>query len=201
MQHVVHNRATIRVADRTDLSDRVTVDEVNLDRFHNRIRKVCALGRTWLALVAASVGLYLVLPDRGLAQSITLGTLKGTYISAQPVGYITINGNLTLISEADVATFFGNGTLSGMATVALAIPGAPENFRVTYTGTYKVNPDGVSMSAIVTITNPPPAIIDHFDLYPTLDGSSFAIIPTDPGVFQSAIYTRSSGERDGEKIR
>jgi hypothetical protein len=43
MQHAVHNPATIRVADRTDVSDRVTADEVNLDRFHNRIRKVCAL--------------------------------------------------------------------------------------------------------------------------------------------------------------
>ena len=42
MQHAVHNRATIRVADRTDLSGRVTADEVNLDRIHNRIRKVCA---------------------------------------------------------------------------------------------------------------------------------------------------------------
>jgi hypothetical protein len=43
MQHAVHNRATIRVADRTDVSGRVTADEVNLDRFHNRIGKVCAL--------------------------------------------------------------------------------------------------------------------------------------------------------------
>jgi trimeric autotransporter adhesin len=43
MQHSVHNRATIRVADRTDVSCRLTADEVNLDRFHNRIGKVCAL--------------------------------------------------------------------------------------------------------------------------------------------------------------
>jgi len=43
MQRAVHNRATIRVANRTDVSGRATADEVNLDRFHNRIRKVCAL--------------------------------------------------------------------------------------------------------------------------------------------------------------
>jgi hypothetical protein len=147
--------------------------------------------RKWLALVAASVGLYLVLPDRGLAQSITLGTLKGTYISAQPVGYITINGNLTLISEADVATFFGNGALRGRATVALAIPGAPQNFRLTYTGTYEVNPDGESISAIVKTSLGDTL---HADFYPTLDGSSFALLATDPGAFQSAIYTRSSGK-------
>ena len=43
MQRALLKRATIRVADRTDVSGRVTADEVNLDRFHNRIRKVCAL--------------------------------------------------------------------------------------------------------------------------------------------------------------
>jgi hypothetical protein len=43
MQHAELNRATIRVADRTDVCGRVTADEVNLDRFHNHIRKVCAL--------------------------------------------------------------------------------------------------------------------------------------------------------------
>jgi len=31
----------VRVADTTEVSGRVTADEVNLDRFHNRIRKVC----------------------------------------------------------------------------------------------------------------------------------------------------------------
>jgi plastocyanin len=64
MQHAVHNRATIRVADRTDVSGRVTADEVNLDRFHNRIRKVCAsLAATlipsslrWMVLFAVLIG-------------------------------------------------------------------------------------------------------------------------------------------------
>jgi len=42
MQRAVHNRATMRVADTTDVSGSVTADEVNLDRIHNRIRKVCA---------------------------------------------------------------------------------------------------------------------------------------------------------------
>ena len=57
MQHAVQNRATIRVADRTDVSGRVTADEVNLDRFHNRIRKACAL-----------VGATLILPALAYAQ-------------------------------------------------------------------------------------------------------------------------------------
>ena len=42
MKHAVHSRATIRVANRTDVSGRVTADEVNLDRFHNRYRKLGA---------------------------------------------------------------------------------------------------------------------------------------------------------------
>ena len=43
MQRAVLDRATIEVADTTEVSDRVTADEVNLDQIHNRIRKVCAL--------------------------------------------------------------------------------------------------------------------------------------------------------------
>ena len=43
MQQAVLNRAATRVTDTTEVSGRVIADEVNLDRFHNRIRKVCAL--------------------------------------------------------------------------------------------------------------------------------------------------------------
>ena len=42
MQRALLNRATMRVADTTDVSGRVTADEVNLDRIRNSIRKVCA---------------------------------------------------------------------------------------------------------------------------------------------------------------
>jgi len=49
MQRSVLNRAAIEAADTTEVSGRVTADEVNLDRIHNRIRKVCAF-------VAATLG-------------------------------------------------------------------------------------------------------------------------------------------------
>ena len=42
MQRSVPNRAAIEAADTTEVGGRVTADEVNLDRIHNRIRKVCA---------------------------------------------------------------------------------------------------------------------------------------------------------------
>jgi len=58
MQQAMLNRAATRVADTTEVSGRVTADEVNLDRFHNRIGKVCAL-------VAAT----LILPTLAYAQN------------------------------------------------------------------------------------------------------------------------------------
>ena len=51
MQRAMHDRATICVADRADLSGRATADE---DRFHNRIRKVCALVGAALILPASA---------------------------------------------------------------------------------------------------------------------------------------------------
>ena len=186
MQRALLNRATMRVADTTEVSGRVTADEVNLDRFHNRIRKVCALGRTWLALVTASVGLYLVLPDRGLAQSITLGTLKGTYVTAQSGSITDSSGNLIPITIAGTTIFLGNGSASGVAT--FLVPGLKTATTVTFTATYSVNPDGISVSELV---EPGDA---HFQLYPTLDGSTIASVQTDGGNFRSAILTRSSGK-------
>src|SRR5215831_5161880 len=41
MQRALLNGPTTRVANTTDLSGRVTADEVHLDRFHNPISKVC----------------------------------------------------------------------------------------------------------------------------------------------------------------
>ena len=186
MQRALLNRATMRVADTTEVSSRVTADEVNLDRFHNRIRKVCALGRTWLALVAASVGLYLVLPDRGLAQSITLGTFRGTYVSGFTGYFVDAStGNHTPFADGVRETFFGNGHATGVATFWT---GAGVPSRVSFTTTYTVNADG-SASATVTDEN---GHMSHFDLYITLDGSTFGFVGTDPGVISAGVATRSS---------
>jgi hypothetical protein len=150
--------------------------------------------RTWLALAIASVGLYLVLPDRGLAQSITLGTLKGTYVTGSSVGYFTdpSTGNLIPITSAGIETFFGNGHASGVVTVAVGpVGGAPAQVfkQVAFTAIYSVNPDGVSVSE--TTFGPE---TDHFDLYPTPDGSTIGQIQTDAGTLRSNVLTRSSGK-------
>ena len=84
MQHAVHNRATIRVAGRTDVSGRATADEVNLDRFHNRIREVCALvtatsipsSLRWMLLLTVLVVPHLLWGGRKRARHATAHTGK-----------------------------------------------------------------------------------------------------------------------------
>ena len=79
MQHAVHNRATIRVADRTDVSGRATADEVNLDRFHKRVRKVCGLiaDRSKVYLSAAMMILIVTLAVPATAQITFDGAFQG----------------------------------------------------------------------------------------------------------------------------
>jgi hypothetical protein len=107
MQHAVHNLATIRVADRTDLSGRVTADEVNLDRFHNRIRKVCALvaGRSKVYLSAATMILIvtLVVPASAQRQVSFSGAIQGHEIDAPPAP----NPTSAFGSATGIATHFG----------------------------------------------------------------------------------------------
>jgi hypothetical protein len=123
----------------------------------------------------------------GLAQSITLGTLKGTYVTAQTGNITDQSGNLIPITIAGTTIFFGNGTASGVAT--FAVPGLSQ--RVTFTAIYSVNPDGISVSET---TDPGTPNEHHFDLYPSPDGSTIASIQTDPGQFRSGVLTRSSGK-------
>jgi hypothetical protein len=150
--------------------------------------------RKWLALVAASVGLYLVLPDRGLAQSITVATLKGTYVTTQ-TGSITVNGTVYPITLAAVLTFFGNGTASGESTYAVVIPGGSivSGQHDTFTATYTRNADGVSFNATYRSTVNPEDV-NTVVLYPTLDGSTIASNWTTAGSFLSGVFTRSSGQ-------
>ena len=84
MQHAVHTRATIRVADRTDVSGRVTADEVSLDRFHNRIRKVRALVAA--TLVASSLRRMLLFTVLIVPQ-VLWGAAKRTCHAADVVRY------------------------------------------------------------------------------------------------------------------
>src|SRR6516164_8122271 len=112
MQRSVLNRATMRVADTTDVSARVTADSREKQTMKPTIRR-------WLALAIAFLGLYLALPDCGLGQNhqgVNLGVPNGTY-STQITGQIpdpSGSGKLVPIVVAGRATYFANGTVSGV---------------------------------------------------------------------------------------
>ena len=62
MLPAMFNRATMRVADTTEVSGRVTADSREKQTMKPTIRR-------WLALAIAFLGLYLALPEGGLAQN------------------------------------------------------------------------------------------------------------------------------------
>jgi hypothetical protein len=124
-----------------------------------------------ILLVTASIGLYLLLPNHGLAQNnqgqndqgIKLGILNGTY-SVHITGYVPdSSGNEVPLAVAGRVTHFANGsngTESGVATAS--VNGQLQT--TTFTGTLTVNPDGVSWSETVTQTSPPSLTL-HYILY------------------------------------
>jgi hypothetical protein len=185
MQYAVHNCATIRVTDRTDVSGRVTADSREKQTMKPTIRR-------WLALVTASMGLYLGLSVCGLAQNnqgqndqgVQLGVPNGTY-AFQDSGYVTdASGNLVLLHSAGQLTFFANGKITGLSS--FSVPGIPPFSRVGLSGTFKVNGDG-SVSLTVTTQQ---GETRNFDVYPTPDGNTFTFVDTDPGTIVSGFATR-----------
>jgi hypothetical protein len=135
MQHAVDNPATVRVADRMDVSGRETADEVNLDRFHNRIRELCVLvaARSKVYLSAATMILIVTLAVPATAQqqkqvSLT-GAIQGLEIDT-PQGGTTLSvhgsvtgiathlGQLSFMYDDTVNTVTGKGTGSAQFLIA-----------------------------------------------------------------------------------
>jgi hypothetical protein len=94
----------MRVAQKTVLTGRVTADEVNLDRFHSRIRKLCALvatrSKVYLSVATMILIVTLAVPAvgqvtfNGAIQGHERGIVKGT---AQSIG--TVTGILTNLGQ------------------------------------------------------------------------------------------------------
>ena len=138
-----------------------------------------------LSLATGLMGLFLALPERGAAQ-VTVGTFRGTYVAGFTGYFVDAStGNHTPFADGVRETFFGNGTATGVATFWT---GAGKASRVNFTATYTVNPDG---SASATVKDEG-GHVSHFDLYITLDGSTFGFVGTDPGVISAGVATRSS---------
>jgi hypothetical protein len=130
MQHAKHNRASIRVADRTEVSGRVTAHEVNLDRFHNRIRKVCAVAAarskvyfsaaTMILIVTLAVPAVAQVTFGGAIQGHETGTVKETTQSTfgTVTGIVSNLGQLSLTYKVTINLITGVGTGSGVLLIA-----------------------------------------------------------------------------------
>jgi hypothetical protein len=190
MQSALLNRATMRVADTTEVSGRVTADEVNLDRIHNRIRKVCAFVAATLILPTLAYADDNRGDDHGDGRP---GVPNGTYaftnsgwVPANPMQHPVVDGQVP-IAGAGRQTFFANGNTSGVS----GFTAGGQVFFVTLAGTFTPNGDG-SFSATITITsiNPPFTATDHLFLYPSPDGNTIAFFGTDPGETTNGVMTR-----------
>ena len=137
------NRATMRVADTTEVCGRVTADSREKQTMKPTIRRC-------LALAIAFLGLYLGLSVCGLAQNdqgqndqgtgIKLGVPNGTY-AVQESGYVTdASGNLVALQVAGQITFSADGKVTALSS--FSVPGIPPFSRVGASGTFKVNGAG-----------------------------------------------------------
>ena len=132
MQHAVHNCATMRVADRTGLSGRVTADEVNLDRFHSCIHKLCALvaARSKVYLSVATMILILTLAVPAVAQVTFDGAIQGHERGIPNImtgmqstfgtvtGIVSNLGQLSLTYNDTINLMSGKGTGFGVLLIA-----------------------------------------------------------------------------------
>ena|SRR5208282_770 len=120
MLPTMRNRATIRVADRTEVSGRVTADS----REKQTMKPII---RTWLALVTVSLGLYLGLSVCGSAQNNQgqndqgfLDPFVGSWLVHATVDMSTIPGLLLPFEFDALQANFEDGTV-----IATVIAGAP----------------------------------------------------------------------------
>jgi hypothetical protein len=130
MQHAKHNRATNCVANGAEVSGRVTAHEVNLDRFHSCIHKLCAL-------VAARSKVYL-----------SIATMILTVTLAVPaVAQVTFDGAIQG-HERDIVN--GNGTQSTFGTVAGIVSNLGQ-LSLTYTDTINLMTGVATGSGVLLI--------------------------------------------------
>jgi len=163
MQHAELNRATIRVADGTNVGGRVTADEVNLDRFHNRIGKVCALvaARSKVYLSSATMILILTLAVPAVAQITFDGAMQGhekdtpqgtTQSTFGTVtGIVTNLGQISLTYELTIDLTTGKG--KGFAVLLIAKNG--DSIFTTTSGQFHLPtpPSPISVPSITENTS------------------------------------------------
>src|SRR5215472_9686059 len=141
------------------------------------------------ATLTALVSLLLVVAgcdggDSHAQSGCSVGTLRGAYIYAQD-GF-TISGDTasqrTPFAQAGREMFNGDGTMSGVATENLN----GEVGRVTYTGTYTVEPD---CTGAVTFTDTN-GVVSHYDIAIEDGGAEFGFVQTDANIVTAAFERR-----------
>ena len=194
MQRAVLNRSAIEAADKTAVSARGTANEVNVDRIHNRIRKVCALVAATLILPTLAYAQNNQGNGPGINPSVPNGTYSFTengWVPANPGQVPVVNGQVPL-AGAGRETFIPTGTTNGLAfgttSGVAAFSAGGEVFSITFTGTFTVNADG-SVSGTTNILTPFQQTI-HAILYPTPDGNTIAFVGNEPGNTLNGVQTR-----------
>ena len=196
MQRSVLNRAAIEAADTTEVSGRVTADEVNLDRIHNRIRKVCALVAATLILPTLAYAQNNQGNGPGINPSVPNGTYSLTengWVPATNPGQVPVVNGQVPFAGAGRITYIPTGTTNGLAFgttsgVSAFSAGGQVFTGVTFAGTFTVNADG-SVSATSTILTPFQETL-HFMLYPSPDGNTIAFVGNEPGNTLNGVQTR-----------
>jgi hypothetical protein len=203
MQRAMLNRATIEVADTTEVSGRVTADSIKHELYAKKQSSLWRLTICGFCKVCSLVAATLILPAMAHAQNnqgnggsgINLVVPNGTY-AVRDSGYVFFPpGSTTLVPIAAVGrtTFIPTGTTNGLVTgttsglVSFSFNGQSQS-RIAVRGTFTVNADG---SVSVTETQlGGPGLTLHFDDYPTADGNTIMFVATDPGSIVNGVSTR-----------
>ncbi|ATB42191.1 hypothetical protein CYFUS_007668 [Cystobacter fuscus] len=108
-------------------------------------------------------------------------TLKGNYAYASD-GYTLSGTERVPFSQAGHDFFQGDGTLTGAVTVNVQ----GELFRLTYSGTYTLEPDCRGTMTVIDNLG----VTAHFDIFVTKNGSELSFLQTDAGNVTSGFEVR-----------
>jgi hypothetical protein len=180
MQRAVLNRATMRVADTTEVSGRVTAESIKHGLSAKKQSSLWRLTIFGFCKVCSLVAATLILPALAYAQN-NQGDDQGNGRPGVPNGTYVVTGSGYVpgqvpIGEAGRQTFIPNATGSGGTTsgVASYSVGGTVYLGVTFAGTFTVNADG---SVSVTSTSSLGETVQSI-LYPTPDGNTIAFVQT-----------------------
>ena len=180
MQRAVLNRATMRVAETTEVSGRVTADSIKHELYAKRQSSLWRLTIFGFCKVCSLVAATLILPTLAYAQN-NQGNDQGNGRPGIPNGTYVLTENGFVPGQVPIAgagrsTIIPNATESGgtLSSVASYSVGGTVFIAVTSTGTFTVNADG---SILATSTTSQGETV-QFIGYTTPDGNTMTFVQT-----------------------